>query len=127
MKKYLAVMMGMMVSASVYAQEAATAVAGDEASKEAAAEAAKAAALAVIRNSGSTGMIALAAGVAISIAVLGGTIGQGLAASAALEGVSRNPAATDKIFTPFILSLALIESLVILAFLVSFVKIGGLL
>lgn len=74
-----------------------------------------------------TGMIAIASALAISVAVLGGTLAQGRAASAALEGVSRNPAATDKLFTPFILSLALIESLVILAFLVSFVKIGGLL
>ncbi len=108
MKKFVLAILGTLMSASAFAEEAvapaATAAAG-----------------------GSTGMIALAAAVAISIAVLGGTIGQGLAASAALEGVSRNPAATDKIFTPFILSLALIESLVILAFLVSFVKIGGLL
>ncbi len=109
MTKYMVALMGMMVSASAFAQEAAPAAAT------------------AATTSGSTGMIALAAAVAISIAVLGGTIGQGLAASAALEGVSRNPAATDKIFTPFILSLALIESLVILAFLVSFVKIGGLL
>ncbi|MEK6774822.1 MAG: ATP synthase F0 subunit C [Bdellovibrionota bacterium] len=109
MKKFVLAILGTLMSASAFAEEAA-------------APAATAAAA-----GGSTGMIALAAAVAISIAVLGGTIGQGLAASAALEGVSRNPAATDKIFTPFILSLALIESLVILAFLVSFVKIGGLL
>jgi F-type H+-transporting ATPase subunit c len=82
---------------------------------------------AAVTAGGDKGMIAMAAALAISIAVFGGAYGQGKAASAALEGVSRNPAATEKIFTPFILSLALIESLVILAFLVSFVKIGGLL
>ncbi len=109
MKKYVLAILGTLMSASAFAEEVAQAATGTTAA------------------TGSTGMIAIAAAVAISIAVLGGTIGQGLAASAALEGVSRNPAATDKIFTPFILSLALIESLVILAFLVSFVKIGGLL
>jgi F-type H+-transporting ATPase subunit c len=109
MKKYVLAILGTLMSASAFAEEVAQAT------------------TAATASTGSTGMIAVAAAVAISIAVLGGTIGQGLAASAALEGVSRNPAATDKIFTPFILSLALIESLVILAFLVSFVKIGGLL
>lgn len=73
------------------------------------------------------GLLAIAAAVCMGVAVLGGTFGQGKAASAALEGIARNPAAQDKIFTPMLLSLALIESLVILGFLVAFVKIGGLL
>lgn len=104
MKKMLITLATLMTSAAAFAEEAAGSAA-----------------------TGDKGMIALAAGIAISIAVLGGALGQGKAASAALDGISRNPAATDKVFTPFILSLALIESLVILAFLVSFVKIGGLL
>lgn len=70
------------------------------------------------------GLSALAAGIAIGVAVLGGTLGQGKAASAALEGIARNPAAQDKIFVPMILGLALIESLVVLAFLVSFIKLS---
>lgn len=72
------------------------------------------------------GMLAIGAALAIGVAVLGGTLGQGKAASAALEGIARNPAAADRLFTPLILSLALIESLVILAFLVSFIKIPTL-
>ncbi len=72
------------------------------------------------------GLLAIGAAVAISIAVLGGTLAQGKAASAALEGISRNPSATDKMFTPMILSLALIESLVILAFLIAFLVIPGM-
>lgn len=71
----------------------------------------------------SSGLVAIGAGMAIGLAVLGGTLGQGKAASSALEGIARNPAAGDKLFTPLILSLALIESLVILAFLVAFIKI----
>ena len=71
----------------------------------------------------SAGLVAIGAGVAIGAAVLGGTLAQGKAAAAALEGIARNPAAGDKLFTPLILSLALIESLVILAFLVAFIKI----
>lgn len=70
-----------------------------------------------------SGLVAIGAGVAIGAAVLGGTLAQGKASSAALEGIARNPAAGDKLFTPLILSLALIESLVILAFLVAFIKI----
>lgn len=70
-----------------------------------------------------SGLVAIGAAIAIGLAVYGGTSAQGKAASAALEGIARNPAAGDKLFTPLILSLALIESLVILAFLVAFIKI----
>lgn len=65
----------------------------------------------------------LAAGLGIGIAAFGGAIGQSKAAAAALEGIARNPSATGKIFVPMIIGLALIESLVIYAFLVTFVKI----
>lgn len=50
---------------------------------------------------------------AVAIAAFGGTQGQSAAASAALEGIARNPGAADKIQTPMILALALMESLVI--------------
>lgn len=78
--------------------------------------------VAVAGNS-SAGLVAISAAIAIGLAVFGGTAAQGKAAAAALEGIARNPAAGDKLFTPLILSLALIESLVILAFLVAFIKI----
>lgn len=74
-------------------------------------------------GSSSAGLVAIAAGIAIGLAVFGGTSAQGKAAASALEGIARNPAAGDKLFTPLILSLALIESLVILAFLVAFIKL----
>jgi F-type H+-transporting ATPase subunit c len=63
---------------------------------------------------------AAGAGVAIGLGVLGGSIGQGRAAAAALEGISRNPGASARIQTPMILGLALIESLVLLAFVIAF-------
>lgn len=74
-------------------------------------------------TTGGHGNGAIAAAICMSVAVLGGAIGQSKAAVAALEGISRNPAASDKIFTPMIIALALIESLVLLAFVVAFIKI----
>ena len=69
---------------------------------------------------------AIAAGFAISIAALGGALGQGRAAAAALEGIARNPNASGKLFVPLILSLALIESLVIYALLIAGGFVGPL-
>ena len=63
--------------------------------------------------------IAIGAGLAIGLAAAGGGIGQGRAASAALEGIARNPGAAGKLNGPMILGLALIESLVIYAFVIA--------
>lgn len=63
---------------------------------------------------------AVGAGIAIGLSVLGGALGQGRTAAAALEGISRNPGASGKITVPFILGLALIESLVLFGFLIAF-------
>lgn len=100
MKKAILFAATILASVSVFAQEAATAAAHSN-----------------------SGLIAIGSAIAIGLAVFGGTAAQGKAAAAALEGMARNPAASDKLFTPLILSLALIESLVILAFLVAFVKL----
>ena len=64
------------------------------------------------------------AGFAIAIAALGGTLAQGRATAAALEGISRNPGAAAKIQTPMILGLALIESLVIYSLIISILLLG---
>ena len=66
------------------------------------------------------GWRAFAAAFAISVAAFGGALAQGRAAAAALEGIARNPGASGAIFTPMIISLALIESLVIYALLIAF-------
>ena len=63
---------------------------------------------------------AIGAALAIGLAVIGGGLAQGRAAAAALEGISRNPGAAPRIMTPMILGLALIESLVLFAFLIAF-------
>jgi len=68
--------------------------------------------------------IAAAAALGVAIAAFGGALGQGRAASAALDGIARNPAAADKIFTPMIIGLALIESLVIYALVAFFILSG---
>ena len=62
---------------------------------------------------------AIGAGLAMGLAAIGGSMGQGKAAAAALEGIARNPGASGKLFTPLILGLALIESLVIYAFVIA--------
>lgn len=66
---------------------------------------------------------AIGAAIAIGIAALGGALGQGRAISSALEGISRNPGAAGKIQIPMIIGLVLIESLVIYAFVISFMII----
>jgi F-type H+-transporting ATPase subunit c len=69
---------------------------------------------------------ALAAGLGLGIAAFGGALGQGKGVAAALEGIARNPGASGKIFAPMIIGLALIESLVIYAFVVSLILVGKL-
>ena len=65
------------------------------------------------------GLLGIGAGLAVGLAALGGGMGQGRTAGSALEGIARNPSASGKVFVPFILGLALIESLVLLAFLIA--------
>jgi F-type H+-transporting ATPase subunit c len=68
---------------------------------------------------------ALAAALAIGLAAFGGALGQGKAASAALDGIARNPGAQPKIMVPMIIALALIESLVIYGLLIA-MKLSGI-
>jgi len=68
--------------------------------------------------------LALGAGVAIGVAALGGAIGQGRAAAAALEGIARNPNAAGRLLMPMILGLALIESLVIYGLVIALMLAG---
>ena len=64
---------------------------------------------------------ALAVVLGIGLAAFGCGQGQGRAASAALEGICRNPGAADRVFTPMLLGLAFIESLVIFTFVSAFI------
>lgn len=63
--------------------------------------------------------LAIASGFGLALAALGGALSQGRVASAALEGIARNPGAADRMFVPMIIGLALIESLVLYTFIIA--------
>jgi F-type H+-transporting ATPase subunit c len=65
------------------------------------------------------GLIALAAGLGIGIAAFGAALGQGRATAAAMESIGRNPNSADRIFTPMIIGLALMEALALYAFVIA--------
>jgi F-type H+-transporting ATPase subunit c len=67
------------------------------------------------------GLMSLAVGAGLGLAGLGAALGQGRAASSALEGIARNPAAADKIQTPLILSLAFMEAIALYGLALAFV------
>ena len=64
------------------------------------------------------GYKALAAGIGIGLAALGGTIAMGLAVAKASESISRQPEADGKIRSAFMLGLVFIETVVIYALIV---------
>ena len=66
----------------------------------------------------------LGIGLSIGLAVLGGALGQGKIGAAALEGIARNPSASDKVFVPMILGLAFVESLVLFCWVLCFLQLG---
>lgn len=65
-----------------------------------------------------------AAGICIGLAAAVGAFAQSRAAAAALEGIGRNPASAKNLFTPLILCLALMESLVLFALIIAFQLVG---
>lgn len=69
---------------------------------------------------GGAGSNNLGAGLTMGLAVLGGALGQGMAARGMYESVSRNPAAAAKLNAPFYVGLAFIESLCLFALVVAF-------
>jgi len=69
--------------------------------------------------SSAAGMAYLAAGLGIGLACSVVGYSQSRAASAALDGIARNPASAKPIFVPLLLSLALMEALVLFAFLIT--------
>ena len=69
--------------------------------------------------------IFLAAALAVAIATIGPGIGQGIAASKAMEAIARQPEATGDIRTSLILSLAFMEALTIYGLLIAFMILGN--
>ncbi len=68
--------------------------------------------------------LSISAGIGMAIAALGGAISQAKVARAALEGIARNPEAANKIQTPMIIALALIESLIVYVLVIAFLLQG---
>lgn len=68
----------------------------------------------------SSGIIAIAAALAIALSTLGPGIGQGLAASKAMEAMARQPDMAKDIRSSLILSLGLMEALTIYGLLIAF-------
>ena len=66
---------------------------------------------------------AIAAGIGFGLAAGLAAIGQGIVGSKAAEGAARNPGAAGTVQTLMIIALALIESLVLFALLIVFVKL----
>lgn len=106
MKKSILSTTVLLSSIPAFAEEAAKAA-------EAAAPAVKAAA-----TTGS-GIVAISAALAVTVAALGGTLGQGRIGAAAMDGIARNPQAQKNMFVPMILGLVFIESLVIFSWLIA--------
>jgi len=69
---------------------------------------------------GSEGLIALAAGICLGVAALGTALGQGRATAAAMESIGRNPQSADRLQTPLIIGLALMEALTLYALVIAF-------
>jgi F-type H+-transporting ATPase subunit c len=67
------------------------------------------------------GLIALAAGLGLGLAAFGAALGQGRATAAAMESIGRNPNSADRIFTPLIVGLALMEALALYAFVIAII------
>ena|SRR5713101_5942709 len=69
------------------------------------------------------GTMAIAAGFGMALAAFGCALGQSRVASAACEGMARNPGAAGAIRASMILGLVFIETLLLFTLLIVFVKI----
>lgn len=69
-------------------------------------------------------LIPMGAGLAIGLAALGGTLGQGKAVSSILDAIGRNPSAAGGMNKFFFIGLVFIESLVIFSFVIAFILSG---
>lgn len=65
------------------------------------------------------GIIAIGAGIAMGLAALGISIGQGLGMSKGLEGISKQPEAGNSIRTTMIVGMAIMETIGVLTFVIA--------
>lgn len=66
-------------------------------------------------------LIPIGAALAIGLAAFAAATAQGRTASAALEGLARNPNAKDALFQPFILGLVFMELQALLGFVIAII------
>jgi F-type H+-transporting ATPase subunit c len=81
-------------------------------------------ALAAEERGGLTALSGGLGGLGLGIAAFGVGLGQGRATAAAMESIGRNPNSSDRIFTPLVLGLALMEALALYAFVIAFLLQG---
>ena len=72
----------------------------------------------------SSGIIALAAALAIAISTLGPGIGQGIASAKGMEAIARQAEAAGTIRSTLILALGLMEALTIYGLLIAFMLVS---
>ena len=71
-----------------------------------------------------TGLIALAAAFAIALSAVGVAIGQGMAASKAIESMARQPELQGKLQSTMILAMGFMEALAIYGLVIAFMLLG---
>ena len=71
-----------------------------------------------------TGIIAIAAGLAIGLAAIGIAIGQGILASKAMEIMGKQPEAMSGIRASMIIAMAIMETIGVLTFVIAIVLAG---
>lgn len=71
-----------------------------------------------------TGIIAIAAGIAMGFAALGIGLGQGMLGSKAMESMGKQPEAAGSVRTAMIVAMAIMETIGVLTFVVAIVLVG---
>ena len=71
-----------------------------------------------------TGIIAIAAGLAIGLAAIDIAVGQGILASKAMESMGKQPEAMSGIRTSMIIAMAIMETIGVLTFVIAIVLAG---
>ncbi|MCR5090872.1 MAG: ATP synthase F0 subunit C [Oscillospiraceae bacterium] len=71
-----------------------------------------------------SGLIAIAAALAIAISTIAPAIGQGMAASKAMDAIARQPEAAGNIRSTMILAMGLMEALTIYGLLIAFMLVS---
>ena len=72
----------------------------------------------------SSGIIAIAAALAVALSTIAPGIGQGKAATAAMESIARQPEAAGNIRSTLIIAMALMEALTIYGLLIAFLLVN---